>query len=69
MSLSKNITRALQATRGDMPPITSFPMSHQVTFKYYMGVIQFLEEEYKQAEINLTEAWDMCHSNATRNKE
>lgn len=50
-----------------------------------MGVIQFLEEDYKQvhdpvmqtlarsnmkkAETYLTEAWELCHRSATRNKE
>jgi len=46
ISLSKNILRALQATRGDMPELEAFPKSHQVTFKYYVGVIHFLEESY-----------------------
>lgn len=46
ISLSKNILKALQAYRGDMPNLEAFPMSHQVTFKYYVGVIYFLEENY-----------------------
>lgn len=46
VSLSKNILRALQAGRFDMPPLHAFPKSHQVTFKYYVGVILFLEENY-----------------------
>jgi hypothetical protein len=29
-----------------MPKLEAFPKSHQVTFKYYMGVILFLEEDY-----------------------
>ncbi len=86
VSLSKNIIRALAATRGDMPELSAFPKSHQVTFKYYVGVINFLEENYvqvsvvvsmansmligmTQAEQDLTEAWGLCHKNATRNKE
>ena len=48
VSLSKNILRTLQAARGDMPPLEAFPKSHQVTFKYYTGVIYFLEEDYQQ---------------------
>lgn len=31
-----------------MPPLEAFPRSHIVTFKYYVGVIFFLEEDYKQ---------------------
>jgi hypothetical protein len=46
ISLSKNILKAIQAFRGDMPNLDVFPMSHQVTFKYYVGVIYFLEENY-----------------------
>ena len=31
-----------------MPTLDAFPKSHIVTFKYYVGVIFFLEEDYKQ---------------------
>lgn len=44
--LSKNILRALRASSGDMPPLDEFPKSDVVTFKYYCGVISFLEEDY-----------------------
>lgn len=46
ITLSKNILNALKASSGDMPQLEAFPKSHQVTFKYYWGVIQFLEEDY-----------------------
>ncbi|KAI4137158.1 MAG: hypothetical protein L6R39_007444, partial [Caloplaca ligustica] len=46
ISLSKNCLRALEAARTDMPPMEAFPKSHVVTFKYYVGVIHFLDEEY-----------------------
>ncbi|EHK96284.1 putative protein CSN12 like protein [Glarea lozoyensis 74030] len=55
--------------RGDMPPLESFPLAHQVTFKYYVGVIYFLEENYVESEKNLTEAWTLCHKDSIRNKE
>ncbi len=29
-----------------MPPLEAFPKSHIVTFKYYVGIILFLEEDY-----------------------
>ena len=29
-----------------MPDLSVFPKSHIVTFKYYVGVIKFLEEDY-----------------------
>ncbi|KAL9588094.1 MAG: hypothetical protein Q9203_003090 [Teloschistes exilis] len=66
---ARNILRALQATKADLPPIERFPKSHIVTFKYYVGVIHFLDEEYVRAEQSLTEAFHMCHKNAHRNKE
>jgi COP9 signalosome complex subunit 12 len=34
-----------------MPSLEAFPMAHQVTYKYYVGVIYFLEENY--AEVSL----------------
>ncbi|KAL9028441.1 MAG: hypothetical protein Q9196_003202, partial [Gyalolechia fulgens] len=48
ISLSKNCLRALQAAKSDMPPMEAFPKSHIVTFRYYVGVIQFLDEEYSR---------------------
>ncbi|KAM3078219.1 COP9 signalosome (CSN) subunit [Clarireedia jacksonii] len=69
IGLSRNILNAIQAYRGDMPSLESFPLSHQVTFKYYVGVIYFLEEHYAEAEKNLTEAWKMCHKDSKKNKE
>lgn len=52
-----------------MPDLDAFPRSHIVTFKYYVGVVQFLEEDYLGAEESLTSAWHMCHRSATRNIE
>ena len=51
-----------------MPEPDQFPKSHVVTFKYYVGVIHFLDEDYEQAQQNLTEALNSCHRNAMRNK-
>ncbi|MCJ1479533.1 COP9 signalosome (CSN) subunit [Lambiella insularis] len=69
IGLSKNILRALQASRADTPPLDSFPKSHVVTFNYYVGVIKFLEEDYVKAEESLTEAWRLCHKDARHNRE
>lgn len=46
IGLSKNILRALESSRADMPPMEAFPKSHIVTFKYYVGLIHFLDEDY-----------------------
>jgi COP9 signalosome complex subunit 12 len=48
ISLSKNILRAIQASKADLPPMEAFPKSHIVTFKYYVGVTLFLEEDYEK---------------------
>ena len=50
-----------------MPPLSAFPAAHQVTFKYYCGVIHFLEEDYTAAEEHLVSALEMCSSRATKN--
>ncbi|KAK3723193.1 COP9 signalosome (CSN) subunit [Vermiconidia calcicola] len=60
ISLSKNILRSLRASTADMPPLSAYPNAHRVTFKYYCGVIHFLEEDYATAEEYLTEAYDEC---------
>ncbi|KAI0976726.1 PCI domain-containing protein [Xylaria arbuscula] len=67
--LSKNILKAISAGRADIPPIDKFPKSQQVTFKYYEGVLAFLEEHYVEAEKHLEMAWLMCHKDAQRNLE
>ena len=46
ISLCKNVLRAISAGTTDMPNLSVFPKSHIVTFKYYVGVIKFLEEDY-----------------------
>ena len=49
ITLSKNILRAIEVSKADMPPPEAFPRSHIVTFNYYVGVIMFLEENYEKA--------------------
>lgn len=48
VGLSKNVLRALDASSDDIPALEAFPKSHIVTFKYYLGVICFLEENYTE---------------------
>ncbi|KAI1815559.1 PCI domain-containing protein [Poronia punctata] len=67
-SLSKNILRAISVAT-DIPPIDKFPKSQQVTFKYYEGVLAFLEENYVEAEKHLEVAWLLCHKDSLRNLE
>ncbi|KAI0188418.1 PCI domain-containing protein [Astrocystis sublimbata] len=67
--LSKNILKVISAGRSDIPSIDNFPKSQQVTFKYYEGVLAFLEENYVEAEKHLQMAWLMCHKSSIRNLE
>jgi hypothetical protein len=70
-SLSRTILTSLKAFngRGDMPPLEAFPKSQRVTFKFYEGVLYFLEEDYVRAETHLTEAWLLCPRAAKQNIE
>ncbi|KIK64846.1 hypothetical protein GYMLUDRAFT_160775 [Collybiopsis luxurians FD-317 M1] len=68
ISLSKNILRALEANR-DIPALSHYPRSHQVTFRYYVGMIHFLNEEHAKAEEELTLAFYQCHLDANTNQE
>ncbi|KAF1988546.1 hypothetical protein K402DRAFT_445368 [Aulographum hederae CBS 113979] len=69
INLSKSVLRSLQALRQDVPDLSLFPLSQFVTFKYYEGVIAFVDEDYKKAEECLNEAWNYCHKGATKNRE
>lgn len=44
LGLCRNILRALSA--ADLPDFELFPRAQRVTFKYYLGVLAFLNEEY-----------------------
>lgn len=43
-----------------MPPMESYPKSHIVTFKYYVGVILFLEEDYVKVGNDVDDTLVMC---------
>ncbi|KAG6107821.1 COP9 signalosome (CSN) subunit [Claviceps humidiphila] len=70
-SLSRTILKTLSVynDKGDMPPLDAFPKAQRVTFKYYEGVLFFLEENYVQAEKHLIDAWQLCHKDAKKNIE
>ncbi|KAH0845517.1 Protein CSN12 like protein [Fonsecaea pedrosoi] len=69
VSLTKNVIRALEAAADDIPDLARFPKSHQCTFKYYRGVIEFLQENYIEAEQNLMESFQLCHKDSMKNRE
>ncbi|KAG1175623.1 hypothetical protein G6F70_003963 [Rhizopus microsporus] len=66
-NLCKNILRAVKA--ADMPPIEQFPKSDRVTFRYYLGRLYFLEEDYAKAENELNLAFRECTNRHVKNKE
>ncbi|SPO32611.1 probable Protein CSN12 homolog [Ustilago trichophora] len=66
VSLCRNILRAINA--AVLPELGSFPRSQQVTFRYYVGVLAFLNEEYDRAEAELGSALQLCHKDATTNQ-
>lgn len=69
LPLTKNVIRALDAADDDLPPLHLFPKPQQCTFKYYRGVIDFLQENYADAEEHLEEALALCYKYSTRNRE
>ncbi|KAI9307299.1 hypothetical protein BJ944DRAFT_24838 [Cunninghamella echinulata] len=66
-NLCKNVLRALKA--ADMPPIERFPKSDRVTFRYYLGRLYFLGEDYAKAETELHLAFCECNNRQQKNKE
>ncbi|KAI9467114.1 hypothetical protein BJY52DRAFT_1111063 [Lactarius psammicola] len=68
ISLSKNVLRALEANQ-DIPPLPEYPRAHQVTYRYYLGMLSFLNEDYTKSEQELTFAFYNCHLEARNNQE
>ncbi|KAJ7682048.1 hypothetical protein DFH06DRAFT_971629 [Mycena polygramma] len=67
ISLTKNIIKVLE-NNADIPALELYPRSHQVTYRYYIGMISFLNEEYVKAEQELTLAFYHCHVDAHENQ-
>jgi hypothetical protein len=61
--MSRTILKALSAYRGDMPPLESFPRAQRVTFKYYEGVLFFLEENYNEVCLSVPSVVTLYDSN------
>ena len=52
----------------NLPPLQSFPLSQRVTFNYYAGRLDLLNQEYKKADEKLTYAFEKCTSAKFHNK-
>lgn len=48
---------------GSLPPLEAFPKSQRVTFKFYEGVLYFLEENYLQVCIPYILRFTGCAAN------
>lgn len=67
MHLCVSLTKVLKMQQ-DFPSLDRFPMAHQVTFRYYQGILDFFDEKYKDAEANLSFAFEHCPKKARKNK-
>ncbi|MBW0467081.1 hypothetical protein O181_006796 [Austropuccinia psidii MF-1] len=65
-ALCKNVTRGVE--NAGLLDGFNIPISHRVTYRYYMGVLSFLQEEYDMAEQHLDYAFRNCHRDQQRNR-
>jgi hypothetical protein len=63
----KSIIRAISAAGKDVPALEITPRSHQVTYRYYLGVIAFREGDETKAEEEFSFALRHCLSSAHGN--
>ncbi|KAJ1735208.1 COP9 signalosome (CSN) subunit [Coemansia biformis] len=65
-NLCDSMIRAIKAS--ELPELGSFPMSDQVTFRFYRGMLAFRSENYQPARDDLLFALEHCHRDAYGNK-
>lgn len=65
-NLAKNVLRALEFS--DLPPVKSFLKSHIVTYKFYVGLYYFWNENYEKAMYEFLFSFHHCHMKAKKNK-
>jgi len=51
-----NVQNALKV--ADLPPLSDFPRSHVVTWKYYSGVFAFGKEDYETVTTPFSGNWN-----------
>ncbi|KAK9474139.1 uncharacterized protein V1510DRAFT_361657 [Dipodascopsis tothii] len=69
LSLATSLLRVLHTSAAEMPPLDAYPKADQTTFRFYVGVLAFMDEDYDRADDNLSRALDTCHRAARRNQE
>ncbi|BFZ57449.1 COP9 signalosome (CSN) subunit [Savitreella phatthalungensis] len=57
LSLTRNVLRAIEVS--ELPPLQYFPRGHQLTWRYYLGVLAFMREDYAIADRELQTALDL----------
>lgn len=67
VALCKNVIRGVD--NAGLLAGFAIPMAHRVTYRYYMGVLCFLQQEYDKAEEHLDFAFKNCHRAKHRNRE
>ncbi|KAJ1880966.1 COP9 signalosome (CSN) subunit [Coemansia sp. RSA 486] len=65
-NLCGSMIRAIRAS--ELPALDTFPMSDQVTFRFYRGMLAFRSEDYSAARHDLLFAFQSCHRDAYQNK-
>lgn len=69
IALTKNVIAILESPGVNLPPLTAFPKSQYCTYEYYRGILEFLRENYADAEDHLSNALSACHKAAIKNRE
>lgn len=69
IALTKNVIAILESPGVNLPPLTAFPKAQYCTYAYYRGILEFLRENYDEAESHLSNALTICHKDAFQNRE
>lgn len=64
LHLCKPLIRAIESS----PFKESFSLSHQITYRYFVGRKAMFDSDYKAADEYLTYAFENCHKQSTSNK-
>ncbi|ORY48516.1 hypothetical protein BCR33DRAFT_714288 [Rhizoclosmatium globosum] len=52
INLASNLIRSFRGV--DLPDLSLYPIAHVVTYRYYMGVLAFYDEQYRKAQDDLS---------------
>ena len=69
LALTKHVIAMIESPGVNLPPLDAFPKAQHCTHSYYRGVLEFLKENYAEAEKHLLESLSICHKDTTRNRE